>query len=396
MPETPRAARYWLGLLGVAASVNLVAGLVMSLSDPGRAADLVLIYDWCWSWMVFGRSLYTVAGASTDYPPNAIVTLVPLALIPARWLASVWVWVALATTLLFPWIVMRAAAPRDRRALAALLVPILLFLCWAAPRTLLQTSVLSMTLACLGLLMADSRPVLAGIALGLGLCKPHLAGPIALWTLITGRIRVLAIAIAVIAGGWAIYDVRVGEDPFTTAVAYWDVLESQYGGAEGLIGHANIRGLTRMLTADPATADTLWIGVSLLLLAGICLLAVRDRSRSLEDGGLAVPAMFCLGSLLVTYHNGNNFILALPAFAFLWFDDTRRGAAKWLPVAMLQAAMMFDVPVRLAGAPVPGAVRFAIDQFDRAAILLTLAYVSAIWWRRSATPAAAHAARSPR
>jgi hypothetical protein len=396
MPETPRAVRYGRALLGVAACVNLAAGIVISLDSPARASDLWTIYDWCRAWLFEGRSLYTVAGAATDYPPNAIVVLAPLALLPAVWLTSIWMAIALALTLLLPSIVMRASAPGRRRAAAALVVPTLLFLCWAAPRTLLQFSVLSMTLACLALLIADTRPALAGVALGLGLCKPHLAGPIALWTLITGRLRVLTIAVAVAAAGWAVYDGRIGEDPRTTAMAYWRVLESQYAGAGGLIGHANLRGWARMLTTDRATADMLWIAWSLGLLIAIGLAAFRRRSRASDEDRLAVPAMLCLWSLLVTYHNGNNFILALPAFAFLWFDERRRGAAKWLALAMLQAAMMFDVPVRLAGAAVPGLIRFAINQFDRAAILITLAYVCAIWWRRTATPAAARAAPSPR
>ena len=176
-------------------------------------------------------------------------------------------------------------------------MPVLLYLCWAAPRTLLQFSLLSMTLACVALVIVDTRWLAGGVALGLALCKPHIAGPIALWMLVTGRIRSLTVAAAVVLGGWAVYDARIGESPLTTAAAYWRVLGSQYAGAT-VWSATPASAAGRGMTADPGTADALWIALSALLLVGVCALAARDRSRALDEGGLAVPAMFCLWSLL--------------------------------------------------------------------------------------------------
>jgi hypothetical protein len=125
--------------------------------------------------------------------------------------------------------------------------------------------------------------------------------------------------------------------------------------------------------------------------------AGRDRPRPLDEGGLAVPAMFCLWSLLVTYHNGNNMVLMLPAFAFLWFHGDPRSRSHWIPIVVLQAALTYDVPVRLAGAAAgPGWGRIVIEPFDRAVVLTTLAYVCVLWFRLSATPAAVRASRLPR
>lgn len=384
-------------LFAVAACVNVAAGVTIALGDPGRASDLRTVYDWCRAWLIAGQPLYTAPDAATDYPPNAIVVLAPLALVPARWLVPLWTAVAVALTPVLPWIVMRCASRRDRDG-RELIVPVLASLCWAAPRTLLQFSLLSMILAFVALLIVDRRWLAGGVALGLALAKPHIAAPVALWMLVTGRIRPLAAAAAVVLGGWAVYDLRIGESPLTTAAGYWHVLGSQYWGADGLIGHTSLRGWTRMWTADPATADALWIALSALLLIVLCALAARDRSRALDQGGIAVPALFCLWSLLVTYHNGNNMILMLPAFAFLWYHGERR-TPLWhlLPVAILQAALMFDLPVRLAGAaPALGRGRIVIEQFDRAIVLTTLAYVSVLWYRLTATPVADRAARSPR
>jgi hypothetical protein len=296
-----------------------------------------------------------------------------------------------------PWLVMRAGATRDRAA-RDLLVPVLLFLCWAAPRTLLQFSLLSMTLACAALLLADTRWLASGVALGFALGKPHLAGPIALWMLVTGRLRQLLAAAAVVLTGWVVYDARIAESPLTTAAGYWRVLGEEYGGRDGLVGHTSIRAWAWMATSNAAAADRLWIAMSALLLIGLCALALRDRSRPLDEGGIAVPALFSLWSLAVTYHNGNNLILMLPAFAFLWYHgDRRTPLARWIPIVLLQAALMFDVPVRLAGAASSlGWGRVIVEQFDRLVVLTTLAYVSALWYRTTATPRADRAGPSPR
>jgi hypothetical protein len=375
-----QAARFGFVLLVVAACVNLGAGVTLALRDPGRASDLWAMYDWCRAWLLGAESLYTGPDASTDYPPNAIVMLAPLAFVPQSWLVPLWTAGAVALTPVLPWLVLRSASRGDRATLA---VPMLLFFCWAATRTLLQFSLLSMTLSCVALLIVDSRGLAAGVALGLGLMKPHIAGPIALWMLVTGRIRPLVAGAAVIVAGWAVYDARIGENPLTTAVGYWHVLGSEYAGPFGLVGKTGIRGWTQTVTADSGTADALWVGLSALLLAGACWLATRDRQRALDAGGLAVPSLFCLWSLLAIYHNGNNMILMLPAFTFLWFlDDRRTSPSHWIPIVVLQAVLMFDVPVRLSATALDHPWgRMAIDHFDRVAVVATFAYVAAGWYR---------------
>ena len=140
----------------VAAVVNLAAGVALALRDPRRASDLWTMADWCRAWLIDGASLYSAADAATDYPPNAIVLLSPLALVPPRWLVPLWTAGAVALAPVLPWLVLRCAS-RRRRPLA-LAVPALLYLCWAAPRTLLQFSVLSLTLAFAAILLVDSSP----------------------------------------------------------------------------------------------------------------------------------------------------------------------------------------------------------------------------------------------
>ena len=363
----------------------MVAGVALALRDPRRATDLWTMVEWCRLWLIEGRSLYAGADAFTDYPPNAVVLLSPLALLPQRWVVPMWTAGALLLTPVLPWLVMRCAAPAQR-GLLALTVPTLLYLCWAAPRTLLQFSLLSMTLVCVAMFIVDSRWLSSGALLGLALFKPHIAGPFGLWMLVTARIRSFVVAVIVVVLGLLVFDARVSEGPLATVIGWGSVLGRAYGGPDGLVGHTSLRAWTLGAVEDPARADAIWIVLSAALLVALCGLAMRDRSRDLDDGGMAIPAMFCLWSLLTIYHNGNNMILMLPAFAFLWFRDDRRAPSRWLGIFVLQAALAFDVPVRLsAEASSLGWGRIAIEQFDRCVVLATLAWVSITWWRLTAS-----------
>ena len=178
--------------------MNLAAGAALALRDPSRASDLWIMYEWCGRWLA-GEGLYTAADTVTDYPPNAIVVLSPLALVPWPWLVPLWTALGLALAPLLAYLVVRAVWRGDPFVAA---VPMLLFLCWTSTRTLLQFSALSMTLAFLSLRLVDAHRLASGIALGLALFKPHIAGPIALWMVVTGRARVAIVASAVVLAGW--------------------------------------------------------------------------------------------------------------------------------------------------------------------------------------------------
>jgi Glycosyltransferase family 87 len=228
---------------------------------------------------------------------------------------------------------------------------------------------------------ADTRPILSGIALGLALFKPHIAGPFALWALVTRRFRVLAVAGVVVAAGFLVYAARVGDNPIETLGGYWPWLVEVYSGEHALTGRTSIRGLVAAATRSPAAVDAVWIVAALGLLAAAALLAGRDRMRPLRDGGLAIPALFCLWSLAAIYHNINNLLLMLPAFTFLWFAAAgARPAHRWFQIACLQAVLMLDIPTRLAGAVPPGTLAaFLVDHFDRLLVLACFVDVTVLW-----------------
>ena len=370
----PRAGRLALFVLAAAACVNLAAGATLALRDPARASDLWAMYEWCGRWLS-GEGLYTAADAVTDYPPNAIVMLSPMALLPWPWLVPLWTAFALALAPALAYLAVRLVSRGDPVAAAA---PMLLFLCWTSSRTLLQFTALSMVLAWLSVRLVDSHRFASGVALGLALFKPHIAGPIALWALVTGRARVVIVAAAVVIAGWTAYDARIGENPLATLAGYYGVLGRLHAGPDGLVGRTGLRGWTTMLTADSRAADAWWIAGSAFVLAGIVWLVRRDPRRPLASGGLAITSLFCLWSLFAFYHNTNNLIMMLPAFVFVWFVDDRSSSPRpWVPIVLLQAALMFDVPTRLGPRMPPEHwATLAVEHFDRVLVVATLVYVA--------------------
>src|SRR5262249_44403883 len=147
---------------------------------------------------------------------------------------------------------------------------------------------------------------LSGVALGLALFKPHIAGPFALWTIVSGRVRVFATAVAVVACGIAVYSIRIGESPVATLRGYGASLVALYSGGNALYGRTSIREPIAAAVGDDRLGDAIWIGAAVCLVAVAVWLACRDRRRPLRDGGVALPALFCLCSLAAIYHNINN------------------------------------------------------------------------------------------
>jgi hypothetical protein len=381
---SPRAARLATAAIAIAACANMAIAVVLAIHDPARASDLSLMYDWCRGWIVGAERRYTVLHDAADYPPYALVFLSPLGLLPRRLIVPVWTTLGLGLALVLPYLAARCATSRWRAAV----LPALLFWCWTSTRTLLQFTALSLTLALVSALTADARPILSGVVLGLALFKPHIAGPFALWMLVTRRFRVLVVAAGVIVAGLLVYAARVGDNPIETLRGYWPWLVEVYSGEHALTGRTSIRGLIATVTASPAVIDALWIVAVVALLAVAVWLALRDPMRSLRDGRLAIPALFCLWSLAAIYHNVNNLILMLPAFVFLWFADSgARPRRRWVQIACLQAVLTLDIPTRLAGLVPSGTpAAFLVEHFDRLLVLACFVDVAVLWVTVSRSP----------
>ena len=374
-----RAARLGIVLTAIAACVNIAIGVALAWRDPARASDLWTMYDWTRGWIAANLHHYTGGHDAVDNPPNAIVVLSPLGLLPQRLVLPVWIVLGVALAVAVPYLAIRCALPRGR----LMALPLLLVCCWTSTRTLLQFTTLSLALAFASALIADSRWLASGVLLGLALFKPHVAGPFALWALVSGRLRTVAVAMAIAVGGIGIYAVHAGENPIDTIRGYPRSLAVLYTGEDALTGRTSVREPIAAAIRDPRAADAVWIAAAIGLLGCATWLARRDPHRPLDDGGIAIPALFCLCSLAAIYHNVNNLILMLPAFLFLWFvNGEQAGSRRWLQIACLQAVLMLDVPTRLAGVVWRGAVAvLLVEHFDRLLVLACFADVAVAWSR---------------
>jgi hypothetical protein len=389
-----RIDRYCRGFIGALsfphitalslAALNLGAGLALALHQPSRSADVRTIYEWCRGWLVEGVRLYSTPHSATDYPPHAIVFLSPLAMLPLEYALHVVAALTLLVTPILAYLVVRASAPRA--TVSAALMPVLLFLCWGGVRTLLQFTRLSMTLSFAALMLADTRSITSGLILGVAFVKPHIAGPIALWMAFAHRARTIVVAALVVCAGFGAYCFRVGAHPLSVAEHYIDVVLNVHGAEAALLGRTSVRRWIFGAVEDPDWANTVWIATSLGLLLIPCAMAVAERRRH-SPAGAAVPAAFCLWSLLSFYHIGNNMILLLPAFVFLWLaDDSDTALSRRVLAALLQLELMIDIPVRFRDfAPASGWRRIIIIDFDRFLVVVTFVYVIALWFRGRAS-----------
>jgi hypothetical protein len=170
LPARPRPTV--LVTWGLLACLNLSAGLVIA-SWPERQTDLETIRWRGHQWLMLGSNIYSHSEDASDYPPHAVVTLSPLGLLPAAWAVPIWASANLGLAVAAPYLTLHAVRPAA--PIAALVLPILMFLCWGGFRTLLQFNLLALVFGVLAMAVADRRPIWSGLCLGMALMKPQIA-----------------------------------------------------------------------------------------------------------------------------------------------------------------------------------------------------------------------------
>ena len=329
---------------GLAAIINLSAGAFIA-SWPERGSDLNIVREWGYSWLIDGTHIYKGDEFAPDYPPHAIVALSPIGLLPSPVAPLVWATLNIGLALLSVHLTVRSIRPGKTGGDVVVLM--LMCLCWGAFRTLLQFSLLTYTFGIAAFRLADRRPGWSGVCLGLALMKPQIAAPFVLWAFLTRRIRHLAVATAVVAGGFALYAVRARVEPARVVADYLDILRIFYtGGTSGLVGIAQIRPLFARLIADAARVDLMSGAVSLLLLAGVCVLGLAERRPpGPPQPHYFAPALAGIWSLLTFFHLTYGFVLLLPAATLLLLLDHPESRAPRTKIFwVMQALLMFDPP----------------------------------------------------
>jgi hypothetical protein len=316
-------------------------------------------------------NVYSLPDELPDYPPHALVLLSPLAWLSTAWSIRAWAALNVGLAVAAPWLAVRTVRPAVNLSTAALLV--LMFLCWSGFRTLLQFTLLALTFGLLAVRLADERPRLSGLCLGLSLIKPQIAAPFVLWALFTRRPRLAIEGVAVVAAGFLLFCLRARVDPLVVVRDYLHVLQTLYTGDAVMVGISQLRPLIARALSDTRIVDALSIAVALTMLAVICVAGFAEGRRR-NPIIYSAPSLVALWSLLTFYSLTYGFILLLPTAALLVLADDRDTVAFRRRVFWtMQAGLMIDVPGlwrwfgHLVSLPDLAA---ALSHFDRALMLV--------------------------
>lgn len=307
-----------------AAAAALCVGVAIWLSlQPARLGDLYRIAAWTSEWL-HGTHLYG-ADRDVDYPPWAIVTLSPLALVPFALAPVCWVFCNLTALVI---VARRLAASRQTM--------FFLLMAAGAMRTLNQFSLISVTLA----VCATTRVTpLSPLWLGLALMKPQIGGvfwALAVWQR-QWRLAMLSLIVPCVL--LLVYAWRAHVTTWEALAAYATSIGVQYGGV--FWGRTEISSVVRAMWPQ-------WPPVLIASVIALVVVAAVPRARA----AIALP----LASLLSVRHLSYDLVLLLPSLSAL------EGAAMWIGAALLALD-----PSALVGLAAPGS--FAARHGDRIALI---------------------------
>jgi hypothetical protein len=344
----------------------LVALVMGSLSlgiwrafQPGGANDLQRVAVWSGDW---ARGIDVYAPPSvTDYPPWALVSLSPLALVPPVWRAPLWVLLSLALVAVVAW---RLADVSGEVASIRLELALLLA-ATACLHALTQFSLLAFALGLVGALAPG--PASGGVLVGLSLMKPQIGGVIWLWLTLRGEWRRALVALAVPAVLTAVFLIAVRVPMADLAREYAGVIAIFHGLSGPLLSHSDLQAWLRPLWPHDAGSARLVAGLLVVLLAP-AIAAVRRGRLASADRGLELLALCGAAALLAMRHLSYDFLLLLLALV-AWRCPPFAGRPPASPRLFFGVAglMIAAVPswTRLAvslGAPAGVAV---LAEFDR-------------------------------
>jgi alpha-1,2-mannosyltransferase len=278
-----------------------------------------------------------IFGAATPfygwcYPPFLLFVSAALALMPYTTALAVWQGSTLLLYLGMLWVLLRSvkARPEDgARALAR--DPLWLLLAVASPAAFVNighghNGFLTAALIGMALVVLDSRPILAGILLGLLSYKPQFGVMIPLVLIASARWRsftsaaatlVVLAVVTTIAFGPDIWRAFLDSMPFTREV----VLEQ---GGTGWYKLQTVFSWVRMWGGSVELAYAIHGAVTLALAGALAWLWRSDAAYPLKAAALII------GSILATpYSLDYDFVALAPAIAFLVSDGFARGFAPW-------------------------------------------------------------------
>lgn len=288
--------------------------LQRTMKEAGRRATYSIYSD------ITDKQARAIGWAPWMYPPTFIPLIVPLAYF-SYWISYL-LWIAVTALPYFA--VMRALLPARVGWPFALAAPPVYFNVLYG-----QTGFLSAGLICSGLALIRTRPVLAGILIGLASVKPHLGILIPLALAAGGYWRVFVSATLTVLATILVSLLAFGDEPWFAFIGTMQFYLEGFGA-----GAYSSRAMTTVLSTlrmAGASAESMWAAqhaasVTMACLVGWTWWRGRGRGDTLE----LQAAILCLATpLAIPMAYLYDLMIIVPATAWLWRDMALRGAARW-------------------------------------------------------------------
>lgn len=321
----------------------LIAAIYIAAS-PGHSESYGEIRRWLSEWLT-GRGVYANVTSTVDYPPQALVLLRPLTWLPHPG-GEVWFAIANAVTgVVLSW----ALVAETTRLANVTLAPqrtlqyVLVLMTLAPVRINIWNGQLSMmvqTVCLIGVFWADRRPLLAGIALGLGSAKPHVVLPFLIFLAFARHWKAIAVAVGTAIGAALLYCISVWRSPFLVLQEYWLTLYRVYGAQYFVRGEVDARSIFLDLSGSYQIGEPLFLAAASMLGAWVLLELWRVRRQ--RDAGLMVFAVLVMTTMSVFPFMRYGLMLAVPAILALRWQPRHSGTRRIAGWAL--ALIAIDVP----------------------------------------------------
>lgn len=355
--------RLALWVWGLLAAVCLICGYHFADNPTGSEAYFT-VREWLAAWRM-GANVYALR-LFADYPPNALVFLSPLSLFPQTSGHMLFAAINVVVCMACSWMLVGLTAGYAGVSLDRVqrLVYALMLLVMSPSRVAVwngQTSPLLILFCCQALRIAPRWPILAGVLMGVGMSKPHVAFGFMLVGAFNRMWLMLASAFATAITAWWGYSISVGQSPVTVFFDYVSTLLGLYGGPQFLRAEADIRPFFVDVFRTYAVGEPLFLVTALVLAAVLLWFTWRGRHR--PEAGVWVMAAALMWCIAVFPFRRYGLMLMAPTMMLtLWRPGLSERALTGVAIMIL--VLVADVPflirhtvLRLA----PDWSRYALD-----------------------------------
>lgn len=332
----------------VTAVISMIAASALAM-QPGRLSDLYEVRSWLAVLGDPGVEPYAHFAGKLDYPPVALLVLLPIRLIPDAVLAYWFIPLSIATAALAGWVFVRAITERlytsisiqEQIALVGLL------LSTGGARTSIwlgQTVSLSVLTGALALYWSRRRPYAAALALALCSFKPHLGLGFGLAILMLDGLNVPILAGAIVTSLSLLVAAIVDQSVLDMMIDYVANLTFIYDGPDRLRGLLSIRWVMEDAIGNYGLATGVYVlaaGMTLVMIGSLAQRAINAAERT------QIIAIILLWPLLFLPSQLYSSVLAAPALWLLMWPEgrlIRRESVRLAVVTVLTCISVLDVP----------------------------------------------------